>query len=64
MVIFNNPKGCIADCGLADLANGGAAADVAIFNASGAISAADGVAVGGIINVDLSVIGGEGAGSG
>jgi len=59
-VIFNNPAGCIAECGPADLAaDGGAAADVAILNASGAISAADGV--NGVINFDMSVIGGEGA---
>jgi hypothetical protein len=59
-VIFNNPAGCIAECGPADLmADGGAAADVAIFNASGAISAADGV--NGVINFDMSAIGREGA---
>jgi len=59
-VIFNNPAGCIAECGPGDLmADGGAAADVAILNASGAISAAGGVA--GVINFDMSVIGGEGA---
>ncbi len=65
-VIFNNPAGCLGDCGPADLmADGGAAADVAIFNASGAISAASGdVDGGGVINVDLSVIGGESAGNG
>lgn len=63
-VIFNNPDGCIAACGLADLiADGGVAADVAVFNASGAISAASGES-GGIINVDLSVLAGEGAGKG
>ena len=64
-VIFNNPDGCIAECGPADLADGGIAADVAIFNASGAISAASGdEAGGGVINVDLSVIGRESAGNG
>ena len=63
-VIFNNPRGCIAACGLADLmADGGVAADVAVFNASGAISAASGES-GGVINVDLSVLAGEGAGKG
>jgi hypothetical protein len=64
-VIFNNPAGCIEErCGPADVTpeNGGKAADVAIFNASGAISAMDGV--NGVINFDLSVIGGEGAGIG
>ena len=71
-VIFNNPAGCLGDCGPADLmADGGAAADVAIFNASGAISAASGAlkrngkpAEGGVINVDLSVIAGEGTDNG
>jgi hypothetical protein len=59
-VIFNNPAGCITDCGMADImADGGAAADVAIFNASGAISAAGGV--NGVINFDMSAIGREGA---
>jgi hypothetical protein len=63
-VIFNNPAGCIdpEDCGPADLAaDAGKAADVAIFNASGAISAMDGMGIGGAINLDLAVIGGEGA---
>lgn len=67
-VIFNNPGKCLdPGCGLADLmADGGLAADVAIFNASGAISAAiDGAIDGvGVINVDLSMIAGEGAGNG
>jgi len=63
-VIFNNPDGCIAECGLGDLmADGGIAADVAVFNASGAISAASGDG-GGVINVDLSVIGRESASNG
>ena len=60
-VVFNNPAGCITECGPADLmADGGAAADVAIFNASGAISAMDGMGKG-VINFDMSAIGGEGA---
>jgi len=70
-VIFNNRAGCGETCGPEDLADGGIAADVAIFNASGAISAASGAlkrngkpAEGGVINVDLSVIAGEGAGNG
>lgn len=65
-VVFNNPDACLAECGPADLqADGGAAADVAIFNASGAISAAAGDAVGGgVINIDISMIGREGAGIG
>ncbi len=63
-VIFNNPDGCIDVCGPGDLmADGGIAADVAIFNASGAISAASGDG-GGVINVDISVIGRESAGNG
>jgi hypothetical protein len=60
-IIFNNPAGCSADCGMDDLDDGGLAADVAIFNASGAISAANGLGAGGVINFDMSVIGGEGA---
>ena len=70
-VIFNNPAGCSDPCGLDDLGDGGAAADVAIFNASGAISAASGElksngkpAKGGVINVNLLVHAGEGAGNG
>lgn len=64
-VVFNNPDGCIDACGPADLmADGGEAADVAIFNASGAISAHDGETGKGIINADISVIAGEGAGVG
>ncbi|MGI9328424.1 MAG: hypothetical protein ACR2PZ_24625 [Pseudomonadales bacterium] len=72
-VIFNNPSACLdPGCGLADLMNdGGEAAQVAIFNASGAISAASGElkrngkpAKGGVLNVDLSVLAGEGAGVG
>jgi hypothetical protein len=62
-VIFNNPAGCIAECGPGDLAaDGGAAADVAIFYANGAISAADGV--NGVMNFDMSAIGREAAGKG
>jgi hypothetical protein len=62
-VIFNNPAGCIAECGPGDLdADGGAAADVAIFYASGAISASDGV--NGVFNFDMSAIGRESAGNG
>lgn len=64
-VIFNNPGGCVDGCGEDDVFNetGGLAAGVAIFNASGAISAASG-GVGGVINADLSAIAGEGAGKG
>jgi hypothetical protein len=64
-VIFNNPAGCDGDCGPDDVFNAsfGAEADVAIFNASGAISASDGNG-NTVINFDLSVIGGEGAGIG
>jgi len=62
-VVFNNPDGCIDDCGPADVFNGGIAADVAIFNASGAISADAGDGTG-IINVDISMNGRESAGNG
>ena len=62
-VIFNNPAGCTGPCGPDSLADGGEAADVAVFNASGAISAVDGMGRA-VINLDLSVIGGEGAGIG
>jgi hypothetical protein len=62
-VIFNNPAGCLEECGPGDLeADGGKAAKVAIFYASGAISAADGE--NGVINFDLSAIKGEKAGKG
>jgi len=68
-VIFNNPDECGASCGPEDLGN--ADVEVAIFNASGAISAASGAlktngkpAGGGVLNVDISVIAGEGAGNG
>jgi hypothetical protein len=69
-VVFNNPAGCLAECGPDDLAvDGGAAADVAIFYASGAISTPDGEMsaegdLTGVINFDISAIGGEGAGIG
>ena len=62
-VIFNRPWRCIDVCGPADLADGGAAAGVAVFNASGAISASDGQG-GGIINVSMSMINNERAGRG
>ena len=64
-VIFNNPAGCDGDCGEDDVFNEsfGAEAEVAVFNASGAISASDGMG-NGVINFDLSAIGGEGAGNG
>ncbi|MEH6610782.1 MAG: hypothetical protein V7696_15550 [Halioglobus sp.] len=63
-VVFNNPAGCTGPCGMPSLADGGAAADVAVFNASGAISGVDDMSAGGIINLDLSVIGREGTGRG
>ncbi len=73
-VIFNNPDACELErgCGPWDLMrDGGADADVAIFNAGGAISAASGSlkrngkpAEGGVINIDISAIAGEGAGKG
>ena len=70
-VVFNNPAACVDElgdpgpCGPNDVFNEsfGAEADVAVFNASGAISASDGMG-NAVINLDLSVIGGEGAGIG
>ena len=64
-VIFNNPDGCVGDCGPDDVGppGWGKKAKVAIFNASGAISASDGMG-NGVVNFDLSAIGGEGAGIG
>jgi len=64
-VVFNNPAACVGDCGPDDVFNEsfGAEADVAVFNASGAISASDGNG-NAVINLDLSAIGGEGAGNG
>jgi hypothetical protein len=62
-VIFNNPDGCNDGCGIDDVLNGGIAADAAVFNASGAISAASGDS-GGVINVDISAIGRESSGNG
>ena len=61
-VIFNNPAGCDGDCGEDDVFNEsfGAEAEVAVFNASGAISASDGMG-NGVINFDMSAIGREGA---
>lgn len=63
-IIFNNPSACQGTpCGFADLLDGGEAAQVAVFNASGAISADDGFG-GAVINIDISAVGGEGAGNG
>jgi hypothetical protein len=64
-VVFNNPDGCSGDCGPDDLdpPGWGGDADVAVFNASGAISASDGMG-NAVINLDFSAIGGEGAGNG
>lgn len=69
-VIFNNPKACgTSPCSAADLGN--AAADAAVFNAGGAISAASGELKAngkpngtGVINLNISVVAGEGAGNG
>ncbi len=74
-VIFNKPHRCAGTpCGTADLngngipddfEDGGVAADVAVFNAGGAISAASGAMDGtGVINLDISVLAGEGPGNG
>jgi hypothetical protein len=61
-IIFNNPAACATTpCGFDDLLDEDVGA--AVFNASGAISAADGTGSA-VINLDISVIGGEGAGSG
>lgn len=69
-VIFNNPDACFTSpCGEPDLGN--AAADAAVFNAGGAISAASGELKRngkpngtGVINLNISVVAGEGAGNG
>jgi hypothetical protein len=75
-VIFNNPEECAGwlntpkdPCALSDLFV--EAVEGVVFNASGAISAADGAlkrngkpAGGGVINVDIEVVAGEGAGNG
>jgi hypothetical protein len=75
-VVFNNPEECEGfmntpktPCMLPDLFN--PAVEAAVFNASGAISAADGElktngkpAGGGVINVDLEIIAGEGSDNG
>jgi hypothetical protein len=83
-VIFNSPENCTPpSCGEDDVFNmsGGEEADVAVFNASGAISAArellgqpagpgnsnkwmEYALGGGVINVNISAIVGEGAGNG
>lgn len=68
-VVFNNPSSCTDPCDFDDLFI--PAVEAAVFNASGAISAASGAlkrngkpAPGGVINVNLSVHAGEGAGNG
>jgi hypothetical protein len=75
-IIFNNPEECAGaaaippePCALPDLFNEDV--DAAVFNASGAISAADGKlttngkpAGGGVINVELELIAGEGSDNG
>jgi hypothetical protein len=71
-VVFNNPAGCtvvIEDeresgpCGPDSFFDGGEAAGAAVFYGSSAISASDGMGKG-VINFDLSAVGGEGAGNG
>lgn len=75
-IVFNNPEECAGffnepkdPCMLPDLFNPAVAA--AVFNASGAISAADGAlkkngkpAGGGVINVDVELNAGEGSNNG
>lgn len=75
-VVFNNPEKCAGSmstpkepCGPPDLFNPDV--EAAVFNASGAISAADGSlkkngkpAGGGVINVDVEIIAGEGSNTG
>ena len=69
-VVFNNPGECAGDiCGLGDLFN--PAVEGAVFNASGAISTPDGAlkkngkpAGGGVINVDIEIVAGEGSDNG
>ena len=79
-VIFNQPENCLSSpCGQDlngngtpdDLEDGGAAADVAVFNAGGAISAASGALKNngkpdgtGVINLNISMLAGESAGNG
>lgn len=71
-IAFNNPENCAAQpCGVGDLLFNKDAVGGAVFNASGAISAADGElkkngkpAGGGVINVDIEVVAGEGSGNG
>lgn len=79
-VVFNSPENCLSSpCGQDlnmngmpdDLEDGGVAADVAVFNAGGAISAASGElkqngkpAGTGVINLNISMLAGESAGNG
>lgn len=77
-IAFNNPGACAGaslnppePCGVGDLLFNKDAVGGAVFNASGAISAADGElkkngkpAGGGVINVDIEVVAGEGSGNG
>ena len=77
-IAFNNPGACAGaslsppePCGVGDLLFNKDAVGGAVFNASGAISATDGElkkngkpAGGGVINVDIEVVAGEGSGNG
>jgi len=74
-IAFNNPELCAGfpsePCGVGDLLFNKDNVGGAVFNASGAISAADGElkkngkpAGGGVINVDIEVVAGEGSGNG
>jgi len=68
-VVFNNPEECAGaqstpkeSCAIGDLFN--PLVQGAVFNASGAISAHDGAGSGGVINVDIEVVAGEGGDNG
>ncbi len=69
-IAFNEPDECLGalaiprePCGMGDVFN--PLVRVAVFNASGAISSHDGAEIGGgVINVDIEVIAGEGSDNG
>jgi len=70
-IAFNNPGACAGasleppePCGVGDLLFNKDAVGGAVFNASGAISSHDGDGPGGVINVDIEVVAGEGSDNG
>ena len=70
-IAFNNPENCAGaslnppePCGVGDLLFNKDAVGGAVFNASGAISSHNGADAGGVINVDIEVVAGEGSGNG